>query len=68
MGRKSPFDAAELCDFSGEYSGSAGDGAGWIDVLAEKGTAREAGEDLAEATEGYGWLVGRLGRGDALRF
>lgn len=60
MGKKSPIDSAEFCDFSGEYSGAGASGTGWIDVLAEKSTAHNLGDGLSESLDGFGWLVGDL--------
>ena len=60
MGKRSPIEQAEFCDFSGEYSGAAASGEGWIDVLAEKSTAHNFGDGLSESLDGFGWLVGDL--------
>jgi len=62
MGKRSPFDSEEFCDFSGEYSGAGGSGGGWIDVLAEKSTTKNIGDGLAESLDGFGWLVGDLAK------
>lgn len=60
MGKKSPIDSAEFCDFNGEYSGAGASGEGWIDVLADKSTAHNVGDGLADSLDGFGWLVGDL--------
>ncbi len=60
MGKRSPFDGHEFCDFSGEYSGAGAGGQGWIDVLADKSTAHNVGDGLSESLDGFGWLVGDM--------
>lgn len=55
-------EAADLCDFSGECSGAGASGAGWIDVLADKATAHNCGDGLAESLDGFEWLVGDMNK------
>ena len=62
MGRRSPIENAEFCDFSGEYSGAGASGEGWIDVLAEKSVAHNVGDGLSESLDGFEWLVGGMAR------
>lgn len=62
MGKRSPIESDEFCDFNGEHSGAGGSGAGWIDVLAEKSTAYNLGDGLSESLDGFDWLVGDLAR------
>lgn len=62
MGRRSPIESAEFCDFNGEQSGAGASGEGWIDVLADKSTAYNLGDGLSESLDGFEWLVGGMAK------
>lgn len=65
MSKTSPFDRAEFCDVNGEYSGSVGGSAGWIDTLAEKSEVRNFDDGLEDSIGEFQWLVGPMRKADA---